>query len=59
MKALKPIIKHSEASQRSMKINISLFIVYTNKLIFILIQLSEMHAAGRVKDSYIQVDTGN
>ena len=29
------------------------------KLIFILIQLSEMHAAGRVKDSYIQVDTGN
>ena len=41
MKALKTIIKPFEAPQRSVKTKI--------KLIFILMQLSKMHGAGRVK----------
>ena len=39
MKALKDFIKPFEAPQRNVKIN----------LIFVLIQLSEIHALGRVK----------
>ena len=42
MKAFKVFMKSFEAPQRSVKIKF--------KLIFILIQLSEMHAAGRVKN---------
>ena len=42
MKAFKAFIKPSEAPQRSVKIKF--------KLIFILIQLSEMSGAGRIND---------